>query len=66
MDLDGKAALVMGADPGIGQATAAASAKAGAEVCTTFHTDGDGAQRTKRQAGAAGRPALGVPSRCRT
>ena len=58
MDLNGKVALITGADSGIGQATATAFAKAGADVCLTFHTDENGAQDTKRQVEAAGRRAL--------
>ena len=58
MDLNGKVALITGADSGIGQATAAMFAKAGADVCITFHTDEDGAKETKRHVKAAGRRAL--------
>ncbi len=58
MDLNGKVAVITGADSGIGQATAAAFAQAGADVCITFHTDEDGAKETKRQVEAAGRRAL--------
>lgn len=60
MDLSGKVALITGADSGIGQATAAAFAKAGANVCITFHTDEDGANETKRHVEAAGRRAIVV------
>ena len=63
MDLNGRVALVTGADSGAGQATAAAFAKAAADVCITSHTDEDGAKATKRRVEAAGRRALGVPAR---
>ena len=58
MQLDGKVALITGADSGIGRATAAAFAQAGASVCITYHTDADGAAETKRLVEAAGRRAL--------
>ncbi len=58
MELRGKVALITGADSGIGQATAAAFANAGADVCITFHTDEDGAKETKRQVEAAGQRAI--------
>lgn len=58
MRLDGKIALVTGADSGIGQAIAEEFAKAGADVCVTYHTDAEGAAETGRRVEAAGRRAL--------
>lgn len=60
MDLKGKVALIMGADSGIGQATAAVFAEASADVCVTFHTDEAGAQETRRRVEAARRRAVVV------
>src|SRR5690606_17904871 len=39
-------ALITGSDSGIGQATAVAFAKEGANVVITYHTDEEGAQKT--------------------
>ncbi|WP_428485703.1 SDR family NAD(P)-dependent oxidoreductase [Rhodopila sp.] len=60
MQLQGKVALITGADSGIGQATALAFAQAGADVCITYHTDAEGAQETKRRIEDAGRRAVVV------
>ena len=60
MQLEGKVALITGADSGIGQATAAAFAQVGASVCITYHTDADGAAETKGLVEAAGGRALVV------
>lgn len=60
MKLQGKVALITGADSGIGQAIAAAFAQEGADVSITWHTDEQGAQETKRQVEAAGRRATVV------
>src|SRR5687768_4040065 len=53
----GKVAVVTGSDSGIGQATAEALARAGADVCIVYHTDADGAGETRRRVEAAGRRA---------
>lgn len=58
MRLEGKTALVTGADSGIGQAIAEEFAKAGADVAITFHTDREGAERTKGLVEGQGRRAL--------
>ena len=55
--LPGKVAVVTGSDSGIGQATAEALARAGADVCVVYHTDADGAGETRRRVEAAGRRA---------
>ena len=60
MQLHNKIAIITGADSGIGQATAEAFAKAGADVLITYHTDADGAAETKRRVEAAGRRATVV------
>ena len=44
--LAGKTALITGSDSGIGQATAVAFAREGANVVITYHTDEEGAQKT--------------------
>jgi glucose 1-dehydrogenase len=60
VDLTNKIALVTGADSGIGQAIAEEFAKAGADLCITYHTDQAGADETRRRVEAAGRRALVV------
>ena len=60
MTLQSKIALITGADSGIGQATAEAFAKAGADVAVTYHTDENGITETKRRVEAAGRRAVAM------
>ena len=55
--LEGKIAIVTGADSGIGQATAEALAKQGADVSISYNTDAEGAAETERRVKAAGRRA---------
>ncbi|WP_419827225.1 SDR family NAD(P)-dependent oxidoreductase [Sphingomonas sp.] len=55
MRLADKVAIITGADSGIGQATAAACAEAGADVAITYQTDEDGARETAARIEAAGR-----------
>ena len=47
MKLNGKKAIITGADSGIGQATADLFAQAGADVVVSFHTDERGAAETR-------------------
>lgn len=61
MKLQGKTAIVTGADSGIGQATAEALAREGADVCITWHTDEDGIAETRRRVEATGRRAHVAP-----
>ena len=58
MQLQGKIALVTGADSGIGQAIAELFAQQGADVAISYHTDRDGAEQTSRKVVAAGRRAF--------
>lgn len=55
--LDGKIAIVTGSDSGIGQATAEAFAREGADVAITYLHDKDGAEETRRRVEACGRRA---------
>ncbi|MGE5649701.1 MAG: SDR family oxidoreductase [Bacillota bacterium] len=55
--LKGELALVTGSDSGIGQATAIAFAREGADVVITYFHDRQGAERTAREVEAAGRKA---------
>src|SRR4051812_34565484 len=56
--LDGKVALITGSDSGIGQATAIAMAREGADVVVTFFRDEQGAEETARHVRDAGRQAI--------
>jgi glucose 1-dehydrogenase len=56
--LAGRVAIVTGSDSGIGQATAAELALAGADVCITFHADEAGAHETLGMIEAVGRRAI--------
>jgi glucose 1-dehydrogenase len=51
-------AIVTGSDSGIGQATAIAFAKQGADVAVTYLHDKEGAEHTQREVEAAGRKAI--------
>ncbi|MDQ3289344.1 MAG: SDR family oxidoreductase [Pseudomonadota bacterium] len=53
--LSGEIAVVTGSDSGIGQATAIAFAREGADVAVTWFHDEEGAQQTLREIEAAGR-----------
>lgn len=55
--LQGEIAIVTGSDSGIGQATAIAFAKEGADVVVTYFADKAGAEHTAREVEAAGRKA---------
>ncbi|MFD2245640.1 SDR family NAD(P)-dependent oxidoreductase [Pontibacter ruber] len=47
--LNGKVALITGSDSGIGQATAIAFAREGADVVVTYHSDKEGAEKTRQE-----------------
>jgi glucose 1-dehydrogenase len=54
----GEIAIVTGSDSGIGQATAIAFAKEGADVAVTYFHDLEGAEHTRHEIEAAGRKAV--------
>ncbi|WP_209309925.1 SDR family NAD(P)-dependent oxidoreductase [Salinimicrobium oceani] len=56
--LEGKVALITGSDSGIGQASAIAFAKEGADVVVTYHSDEEGAQETLQKIKAEGRKGI--------
>ena len=56
--LTAKVALVTGSDSGIGQATAIALARAGADLIVVYHTDKQGAESTRQAIEATGRQAM--------
>lgn len=58
MSLTGKVVVITGADSGIGQATAQTLAQRGVDVAISYHTDADGAAKTKRLVEAEGRRAF--------
>lgn len=60
IDFTGKVALVTGANLGIGQATALALARHGADVALGYREDAQGAQATGEQVTALGRRAVTV------
>ena len=59
--LKGEIAVVTGSDSGIGQATAIAFAREGADVAITYLDDRDGAEHTRQKVEEAGRKAVVVP-----
>ena len=60
MGLDGKVALITGADSGIGRGIAEALARGGADVAVNYRSDAAGAEGTADRVRAAGRRALAV------
>jgi glucose 1-dehydrogenase len=58
MKLEGRIAVITGADSGIGQATAELFAREGASIGIGYHTDRDGAEETRRRVEHAGRQAV--------
>ena len=60
MKLQGKRALITGADSGIGRAAAELFAREGADVAITYNTDEAGIRETARLVEAAGRKAVAI------
>lgn len=60
MKLQGRIAIITGADSGIGRATAELFAQEGADICIGYHTDQEGAKETRRRVEQAGRRAVVV------
>ena len=58
--LEGKVALITGSDSGIGQATAVAFAREGADVVVHYLHDAQGAEQTRAAVAAEGRRAITV------
>lgn len=58
--MQGEVAIVTGSDSGIGQATAIAFAREGADVAITYLEDKEGAEHTRQQVETAGRKAIVV------
>lgn len=56
--LEGKTALITGSDSGIGQSTAIAFAREGADVVITYYKDQEGAKETLQKVEEAGRTGL--------
>jgi hypothetical protein len=63
--VDGKAAIVTGADSGIGRAVAIAFAREGADVVISYLSEHDDARDTARFVEEAGRKAVLIPATCR-
>jgi len=59
--LKGKIAVVTGSDSGIGQATAIACAREGADVAITYLGDREGAEHTRKLVEEAGQKAVVMP-----
>jgi NAD(P)-dependent dehydrogenase (short-subunit alcohol dehydrogenase family) len=59
--LEGKVALITGADSGIGRAVALAFAREGADIAIAYLSEHEDAQETRRVVEAAGRKALLLP-----
>jgi hypothetical protein len=64
--LDGKKAIITGADSGIGRAVALAFAREGADVLISYLSEDDDTAQTKRLVEEAGRKAVLMPGDIRT